>query len=65
MDVEGVKEENLGKFVTPKNELKDRLSQISALIFDWDGVFNSGEKVIRQREIRRSYNSLKIISTNE
>jgi len=33
-----------GKFITPINEIKDKLSHIKAYIFDWDGVFNNGEK---------------------
>lgn len=33
-----------GKFITPINEIKDKLSHIKAFIFDWDGVFNNGEK---------------------
>ncbi len=33
-----------GKFITPINEVKDKLSHIKAYIFDWDGVFNNGEK---------------------
>lgn len=33
-----------GKFITPINDIKDKLSHIKAFIFDWDGVFNNGEK---------------------
>lgn len=33
-----------GQFFTPTNLFKGRLSNIKALLFDWDGVFNSGEK---------------------
>lgn len=33
-----------GKFITPINEIKDKLTHIKAFIFDWDGVFNNGEK---------------------
>ena len=35
---------NGGKFITPTSSLKYKLSNIKAVIFDWDGVFNSGEK---------------------
>lgn len=35
---------NGGKFITPAATLKYKLSNIKAIIFDWDGVFNSGEK---------------------
>jgi len=37
---------NLGaKFITPIAELKNKLSNIKAFIFDWDGVFNNGQKI--------------------
>jgi 3-deoxy-D-manno-octulosonate 8-phosphate phosphatase (KDO 8-P phosphatase) len=32
------------QFVTPPDELPKKLARTRALIFDWDGVFNSGEK---------------------
>jgi 3-deoxy-D-manno-octulosonate 8-phosphate phosphatase (KDO 8-P phosphatase) len=31
-------------FVTPANELASKLARIRALVFDWDGVFNRGDK---------------------
>lgn len=33
-----------GEFVTPIGELAERLGEINAFIFDWDGVFNEGVK---------------------
>lgn len=33
-----------GKFITPISDIKNKLSHIKAYIFDWDGVFNNGEK---------------------
>lgn len=33
-----------GEFLTDYGTLKARLSGIKAFVFDWDGVFNSGEK---------------------
>lgn len=33
-----------GRFVTPSNEIQARLYNIRAFIFDWDGVFNNGQK---------------------
>lgn len=33
-----------GKFITPITELKKKLPHIKAFIFDWDGVFNNGQK---------------------
>ncbi|MBA2613148.1 MAG: phosphatase [Bacteroidetes bacterium] len=36
---------NLGaKFITPISEIQNKLCQIKAFIFDWDGVFNNGQK---------------------
>lgn len=32
------------RFVLPVEELADRLRAVRALVFDWDGVFNAGEK---------------------
>jgi len=38
--------ENIGgTFITPADQLKEKLSKIKAYIFDWDGVFNNGSKV--------------------
>jgi len=36
--------ENGGKFITPASQLISKLRNCKALLFDWDGVFNSGEK---------------------
>lgn len=33
-----------GRFVTPVEDLKRRADQCQAIVFDWDGVFNSGRK---------------------
>jgi 3-deoxy-D-manno-octulosonate 8-phosphate phosphatase (KDO 8-P phosphatase) len=33
-----------GRFISPASEIKNRLDKIKAFVFDWDGVFNSGEK---------------------
>ena len=33
-----------GKFITPLNEIKNKLLNIKAFVFDWDGVFNNGQK---------------------
>jgi len=33
-----------GTFVTPATEIATRLERISAVVFDWDGVFNDGFK---------------------
>ncbi|HMO63172.1 MAG TPA: hypothetical protein PKC39_13350 [Ferruginibacter sp.] len=35
-----------GVFVTPAATLKQKLKQVKAFIFDWDGVFNNGHKNI-------------------
>jgi 3-deoxy-D-manno-octulosonate 8-phosphate phosphatase (KDO 8-P phosphatase) len=33
-----------GKFISPASDIKSRLQQVKAFVFDWDGVFNNGEK---------------------
>jgi 3-deoxy-D-manno-octulosonate 8-phosphate phosphatase (KDO 8-P phosphatase) len=35
-----------GEFITSSTTLKQKLKQVKALIFDWDGVFNNGRKNI-------------------
>ncbi len=35
---------NGGKFIIPPHKLCDNLHNVKAILFDWDGVFNSGEK---------------------
>jgi 3-deoxy-D-manno-octulosonate 8-phosphate phosphatase (KDO 8-P phosphatase) len=35
---------NGGKFITPPAQLREKLSNIKAILLDWDGVFNKGEK---------------------
>ncbi len=45
MNIQTQFEEIGGFFITPVEELKQKLSKIKAFIFDWDGVFNNGSKV--------------------
>lgn len=33
-----------GRFITPVDELSDKLAQCRGVVFDWDGVFNAGRK---------------------
>ena len=33
-----------GRFITTENDLVTKLNKTRAFVFDWDGVFNSGEK---------------------
>lgn len=33
-----------GRFLTPPADIKAKLDKIKAYIFDWDGVFNNGQK---------------------
>ena len=51
---------NGGKFITPSSTLKDKLHHIKAILFDWDGVFNSGEK----GEIPSSFNEVDSMGIN-
>jgi len=41
---EDIFKENGGKFITPVSTFVDNLQNCKAILFDWDGVFNSGEK---------------------
>jgi 3-deoxy-D-manno-octulosonate 8-phosphate phosphatase (KDO 8-P phosphatase) len=43
-DIEGIFVKQGADFCTPLLEIQERLSNIKAFIFDWDGVFNSGRK---------------------
>jgi len=45
-EIEKLYSELGGKFITPFNELKNKLHNVKAFIFDWDGVFNNGQKNI-------------------
>ncbi len=33
-----------GQFITPPDVIEQKLKEIKAFVFDWDGVFNAGEK---------------------
>lgn len=47
MEVSEVNElfsQNGGKFITPSFRIAEKLPEIVSLIFDWDGVFNNGQK---------------------
>jgi 3-deoxy-D-manno-octulosonate 8-phosphate phosphatase (KDO 8-P phosphatase) len=33
-----------GQFLTPATEIADKLKNIKAFVYDWDGVFNNGQK---------------------
>lgn len=43
-DAEKLHKEIGGTFITPAANIQDKLKNIRAIIFDWDGVFNNGEK---------------------
>lgn len=51
---------NGGEFITPSAKLKDKLLNIKAILFDWDGVFNSGEK----GEIPSTFNEVDSMGIN-
>lgn len=46
MGLDYIEIENLlkGKFLTPPANIQAKLEKIKAYIFDWDGVFNNGQK---------------------
>lgn len=39
-----IKREFKGEFITDKVLLQEKLQEVKAFIFDWDGVFNNGQK---------------------
>lgn len=43
-DIEGIFVKIGGDFTSPPILIQEKLPQIKAIIFDWDGVFNSGQK---------------------
>jgi 3-deoxy-D-manno-octulosonate 8-phosphate phosphatase (KDO 8-P phosphatase) len=49
------------EFVTPADEIAQKLSAIKAFVFDWDGVFNNGEK---NGESSSSFNEIDSMGTN-
>jgi 3-deoxy-D-manno-octulosonate 8-phosphate phosphatase (KDO 8-P phosphatase) len=49
-----------GEVVSGEIALRDKLTQIKALLFDWDGIFNSGEK----GQIPSSFNEIDSMGTN-
>lgn len=51
---------NGGEFTTPSTVLKDKLRNIKAILFDWDGVFNSGVK----GEIPSTFNEVDSMGIN-
>jgi 3-deoxy-D-manno-octulosonate 8-phosphate phosphatase (KDO 8-P phosphatase) len=44
MDINTVISHFKGNFITPADEIAQKLSRIKAFVFDWDGVFNNGVK---------------------
>ena len=43
-EVKKIFTKNGGKFITPASVISTKLKTIRAFVFDWDGVFNTGEK---------------------
>lgn len=50
-----------GTFITAPNELQEKLANIKAYIFDWDGVFNNGKK---EDNGSSSFNEIDAMGTN-
>ncbi|MBS1651698.1 MAG: phosphatase [Bacteroidetes bacterium] len=49
------------KYIVSENEIAEKLKKIKAFIFDWDGVFNNGEK---QAGGSSSFNEVDSMGTN-
>jgi len=59
--VQHLEEHNIpGEIVFNEISLRDRVKHIKALVFDWDGVFNSGEK----GEVPSSFNEIDSMGVN-
>lgn len=43
-EIENIYHESGGQFISDSREIQNKLKNIKAYIFDWDGVFNNGEK---------------------
>ncbi len=43
-EIEEMFQQNGGQFLSSAETISNKLSHIKAIIFDWDGVFNTGEK---------------------
>ncbi len=50
-----------GKFITQINHIQQKLQNIKAYIFDWDGVFNNGQK---HSEGSSNFNEVDSMGTN-
>lgn len=50
-----------GRFITPIDEMAKKSAQIKAFIFDWDGVFNNGQKTLASGS---SFNEVDSMGTN-
>lgn len=50
-----------GEFVLPQYKLIEKLQTVKAFVFDWDGVFNNGEK---QSNGSSSFNEVDSMGTN-
>lgn len=54
--------ENLGaEFLVPQFKLSEKLQNIKAFVFDWDGVFNTGEK---RADGSSTFNEIDSMGTN-
>lgn len=54
--------ENMGaEFVLPAEEIAQKFKDIKAFVFDWDGVFNTGEKIA---DGSSSFNEIDSMGTN-
>ncbi len=50
-----------GKFISPINQIQNKMRGIKAFIFDWDGVFNNGQK---QSDGSSSFSEVDSMGTN-
>jgi len=60
-DLESLFTASGGQFLTPVTDLANRIQQVKAFVFDWDGVFNNGSKLGAQGS---SFSEIDSMGTN-
>jgi 3-deoxy-D-manno-octulosonate 8-phosphate phosphatase (KDO 8-P phosphatase) len=60
-DAESIAAHFKGRLLTPASELQQKLAKVKAYVFDWDGVFNNGQK---DEEGSSPFNEVDAMGTN-
>ncbi len=59
--IQKIYEDTGAEFITPINNITEKFKEIKAFVFDWDGVFNNGEK---NGNSSSSFNEIDSMGTN-